>query len=259
MSSNFFSDALRAAMATKHFNQAQLAEFLTVDPAYISRWLKGSSPRLDQMRSVLTQLGWKIERARPDYDPFADAIERAKADTGGKVTEKGVKYSTMDDVKKLLEGAQQVHKKSSYAPVPVIGRLNADAAAAKTDDKKNPDTHEILAPLFPCPTYTGEELFILTVEGDALAPAYPAGSLLFVRPVQNISDIPEGAIVFFASGEKGPNLHIRRLFRIEETKVKRVDRLIGAPLTPAQEYMYFKPREANIPYALVGCVNPSTK
>ena len=53
----FFAEALKQTMKERRMNQAQLAEYLSVDPAYISRWLRGASPRLGQLVSCLEKIG----------------------------------------------------------------------------------------------------------------------------------------------------------------------------------------------------------
>lgn len=257
MSSNFFSDALRQAMAIRHFNQAQLAEFLSVDPAYISRWLKGSSPRLDQMRHVLTTLGWELDRARPDYDPFADAIHHvAKGPdgaSGGKVEDKKTAYQNMDEVKKLLEGAAESAKRLATPTVPLAGRVTgADASA--TIDAAPKGIVDSLHELFPAVDFADNELLLLTVEGTALEPAFRAGTRLAVRRVLRPGGVPEGALVILESTKKPIRSVLRRLVRLGDKRMNRVEKVIGAPIIDGQDYVFFKPREVKIVAVVVGVV-----
>ncbi len=261
MTKNFFSQALRDAMSDRHFNQAQLAEFLKVDPAYISRWLKGSSPRLHQMREVLSHLGWDIDRARPDYDPFSDAITRVDSEKGAagskkKVAEKTAAYRKMDagEVKKLLEGAAETHRIATAAPVPLVGTVAAENAQV-TVGKDASATYDTIGTMFPEVDFAENTLSFLRVEGKNLEPLYRDGDLLAVRRVLQPSKAPDGSVVVFETGKRGSTGHLRRMIRVADRSVSRVERLIGIPLVDGQDYLFFKPREAKLAYVVVGVLS----
>lgn len=55
-----------------------LADEMGVDRTTILRWLNESEPRLSQFERLLSAVGGDIRRALPDYDPTADADERAR-------------------------------------------------------------------------------------------------------------------------------------------------------------------------------------
>lgn len=261
MSKNFFSEALREAMTQRHFNQAQLAEFLKVDPAYVSRWLKGSSPRIQQMREVLSKLGWELERARPDYDPFADAIIRVETDTDPegskrKVAEKGATYQkkSIPEVKKLLEDAAEAHRIVNTAPVPLVGTVTA--AGGSVEVAKDATTlFDTVGTMFPETNFSENTLAFLKVQGSELEPMYHDGDILAVRRVLQPALVPDGTIIVFEGGKKGSAGHLRRLIRVADRSVSRVERLIGIPLVPRQEYLFFKPREVRLLYVVVGVIS----
>lgn len=264
MSKNFFSEALREAMAERHFNQAQLAEFLKVDPAYVSRWLKGSSPRIHQMREVLSKLGWEIDRARPDYDPFADAINRVETDqepegSKKKVGEKAGTYQkkSIPEVKKLLEDAAEAHRIVNTAPVPLVGRVTA-ADASVTVSKDPEATFDTVGTMFPEVNFAENAVSFLKVDGGELEPLYRSGDILAVRRVLQPSLVPDGTIIVFESGKKGAAGFMRRLIRVADRSVSRVERLIGIPLVPRQEYLFFKPREVRLQFVVVGVISFGT-
>lgn len=257
MSTNFFADALRKAMAARHFNQAQLAEHLGVDPAYVSRWLKGSSPRIDQMRGVLSTLGWDLERARPDYDPFEDAIHQIKQEPeilGDAVAEAGADYSNLTDIKDLLEGAAETHKRLSHPPILLNGEVDAASAQIKFQEKGKPKSFDTFGALFPQLDYADNEMTMLLVKGNDLAPAYYDGTNLVLRRVLKASAVPEGSVVVFEAPRKPGGFHLRRLVRVLEKRSGRVDRVIGAPISPRQDYLFFKPREAKVHSIVVGAI-----
>ncbi len=259
MSANFFSDALRQAMANRHFNQAQLAEFLGVDPAYVSRWLKGSSPRIDQMRNVLTTLGWELDRARPDYDPFADAITKIKdtpdPQTGKKIAEKSTEYKKLDDIKDLLEGAAEAHKRLSHEPVPLYGGISAaDGVVSYKESDKAPD-FDSLTGLYGPVEYADNALYMLTVSGNELAPTYLNGARLLLRRVLQPNAVPNGAEVILEAVRKPGKLHLRRLVRVMDKDAGRVEKVIGLPMVEGQEYLFFKPREVKLHSVVVGSIN----
>ncbi len=262
MSKNFFSQALRDAMTERHFNQAQLADFLKVDPAYVSRWLKGSSPRIHQMRDVLSRLGWNLDRARPDYDPFADAITRVESDkepTGSrkKVAEKAGAYSRKDaeEVKKLLEGAAETHRIVNTAPVPLVGSVATQSAVVSVG-KEATAIYDTVGTMFPEVNYAENALSFIRVEGKDLEPLYRNGDLLAVRRVLQPAKVPDGAVIVFDSGKRGStSSSLRRLIRVADRSVSRVERLIGIPLVENHNYLFYKPREVKLAYVVVGVLS----
>ncbi len=258
MSSNFFSEALRHAMTQRHFNQAQLAEFLEVDPAYISRWLKGSSPRIEQMRSVLSNLGWDMDRARPNYDPFGDAIRALDEGREGVDLKKGKKVSPLGDVKEvrqLLEEAAESHRRQQQKPVSSVGKILAGRGTLESSEPVEmaglQAIGEVISPL----DYADNDLSVVTVEGNDLAPVYPAGSFIFLRRILKPQGVPDGTDVLFEAIRKPGVLHLRRLVRISEGRSGRIDRVIGAPLCPAHSYLFYRPREVRLHSAIVGALS----
>lgn len=253
--SNFFSDALRQAMASRHYNQAQLAEHLGVDPAYVSRWLKGSSPRIDQMRNVLITLGWDLERARPDYDAFEEAIAQLRqkpAAGGGKAKDKAADYQNLESIRKLLESAAETHRRRSQPPVTVIGRVDTAKDRVLLEQAKNAPSYEGLSPLFPAPGFADNELSMLVVSGAGLEPVFSDGARLLVRRVLRVNLVPDGTTVVLEAIRKPNELALRHLVKVEDTATGRQDGYIGAPVAPSQQHLFFKPREMRIPYAVVG-------
>ncbi len=258
MSSNFFSEALKQALTRHHFNQAQLAEFLHVDPAYISRWLKGSSPRIDQMRTVLTNLGWDLERAHPDYDPFGDAIRTLEEGRPVVEPKKGRKASQLGDageVRQLLADAAEAHRRAQQRPVNLIGRLLAQKGLMEAIEPSEvaglQTMNEVLKPL----DYAGNELSVAEVAGNDFAPAYPQRSLVFLRRILKPGSVPDGTDVLFEALRKPGLLHLRRLVRISEDRSGRIDRVIGAPIAAGHNYLFYRPREVRLHSAIVGSLS----
>lgn len=256
MSTNFFAEALKQALRERHFNQAQLAEFLGVDPAYVSRWLKGSSPRLDQIRNALTVLGWSLERARPDYDPFADAIAKVGPGGGALPTSAREKIVPADvqEIKGLLEGAAEAHKRRSIQPVQVVGRLMTDTGHAIFDISKGEELEGVAA-MFPQLPYAENHLSVLIAEGHDLAPVIPHKSRVFVRRILQPAGVPDGTIVLFEANAKNERLPVRRVVRLSEHRSGRVERLLGAPLIDRHDYVAFKPREGRMAWVIAGVVS----
>lgn len=256
MSTNFFAEALKQALRERHFNQAQLAEFLGVDPAYVSRWLKGSSPRIDQIRNALTVLGWSLERARPDYDAFADAIAKVGPSGAALPTsaKEKVAHADIADIKELLEDAAETHKRRAIQPVRVVGRLLADTGHALFDTP-NGESLEGVAAMFPQLPYAENLLSILIAEGHDLAPLIPHKARVFVRRILQPAGVPEGTIVLFESNSKNERLPLRRVVRLSEHRSGRVERLLGAPLIDRHEYVAFKPREGKMAWVIAGVVS----
>lgn len=62
---------------TKH-RQEDLAELLGVSQSTVNRWINGGEASESTALGVLEKLGWKIDRARPDYDPLKDALAETK-------------------------------------------------------------------------------------------------------------------------------------------------------------------------------------
>lgn len=265
MDAKFFSHALREALQRKHFNQAQLSEYLDVDPAYVSRWLKGSSPRLEQLRKVLDRLGWQLERAHPDYDPFRDAVallEQAQETAGedDTVGEAAAAYRSQSDEQKaelagLLKqlSKQQSRPESERVSFEGVIRGEQATAVAPEDIAELPVT-EVGASLFKSYDWAGAGLGVLVVEDSHLAPVYPAGTNLLVRRVLRSSDVPNGFDIIVETRKEPGVRFLRKLMRIEEREANRVDRVIGAPIGAAQDYISMKPREANFVFAVVGAI-----
>lgn len=256
MSSNFFSEALRQGMRERHFNQAQLAEFLGVDPAYISRWLKGSSPRLDQLRNVLQVLGWQLNRARPDYDPFADAIEtidQSDSADSGSAKEKSRKYGNMKEIKSLLEDAAKSQKQTEAPPLALLGTIDAELGLAKMDAKEKSFSDSINATIDK-QDFAETELYCIKVTSSSLNAPFPQGSTVFLRRVLRPSGVPSKSLVLLEPVAEPGKIYLRQLVRLRDESANRVDRLIGAPVSPSQDYMYFKPREVKIHSVVVGCL-----
>lgn len=262
MATNFFASALREGLNRHHFNQAQLSEFLGVDPAYVSRWLKGSSPRLDQLRNVLTKLGWDLHRAHPDYDPFQDAVKRLQSafDSPSGVAEEGPTYGVTSkkearEVRDLLQHLAKQQSQMERTPVCLEGHIRGAGAAfeplAKGAEK---ETYELSPALFREYDFAGTQVSMARVEDDCLDPLYPAGTILFLRRVNNIGTVPNGFEVLMQGKKEDGPLQLRRLVRIEEPEANRVDRLIGAPVTPRQEYVFLRPREASVHSVVIGAM-----
>lgn len=260
MSSNFFSEALRQGMKERHFNQAQLAEFLGVDPAYISRWLKGSSPRLDQLRNVLEILGWHLNRARPDYDAFADAIDTidqsdsADKASSGSVKEKGRKYGNMKEIKSLLEDVAKSQKQPEAAPLALLGSMDAYSGVTTLSSEAASFADSINSTLKK-QDFAETELYCVKVTTSGPNAPFPAGSTIFLRRILRPSGVPTKSIVLMEPVAEPGKLYLRQLVRLRDESANRVDRLIGAPVSPAQDYLYFKPREVKLHSVVVACLS----
>jgi transcriptional regulator with XRE-family HTH domain len=261
MAMNFFADALRQAMLQKHFNQAQLAEFLKVDPAYVSRWLKGSSPRLDQMRSVLALLGWDLERARPEYDPFNDAIRILEESREGSDAKKGKKapattpLGDVREVKQLLQDAAESHRRQQQRPVHGVGKLNAEKGIMQQTEPTELNGLQAISDMLRPVDYADNDILVIHVHGHHLAPVYPDGSLLLTRRILKPHVVPDGTDVFFEAIRKPGSFHLRRLVRISEGRSGRIDRVIGAPLCASHNYLFYRPREVRLHAAVVGALS----
>jgi len=214
MPNNFFVTALREAMSARRFNQAQLAEFLSVDPAYVSRWLHGSNPRVDVMMDVLRKLDWRMDRARPGYDPFRETVELLRGAEEGSVKEtaRAANRGSMTAVLDFLNDAAHRRRVDSALKVCVCGQVNAsdgslcDAAGAE----ELRYLHELLPPETDA-SYLAPQLCALRVTGGALPGVCPEEGYLLARDVRDASQLPGGALVVVES-EGG--LAIRRLMRV---------------------------------------------
>lgn len=257
MNRNFFSQALREALATRHFNQAQLAEFLNVDPAYISRWLKGSSPRIDQMVSCLDKLGWDLHRAHPEYDALNDALRVLKArvegnDPGG--AERREDFGSVDDIGELLGDLAQKSRSLQDEPLEVKGTIGGKRAEATYSTVAGCDAYESAVSFAKAYDFADTSAFMMLVKGDHLAPKYPDGTLLVMRRILQPGEVPNGFEVLFDPVEKGAGQCLRQLVRVEDGRGGRIDRIIGAPVSPQQDYVFFRPREVRLTAAVVGAV-----
>ncbi|MGF1572004.1 MAG: helix-turn-helix domain-containing protein [Sumerlaeia bacterium] len=259
MSSNFFSEALRQGMKERHYNQAQLAEFLNVDPAYISRWLKGSSPRLDQLRNVLEILGWQLSRARPDYDPFADAIDTidqsdsADKAAGGSVKDKNRKYGNMKEIKSLLEDAAKSQKQPEAVPLALLGSMDAESGIT-TLNLTEKFFHDSLNATLEKQDFAETELYCIKVTASSPNAPFPANSTVLLRKILRPSGVPTKSLVLMEPASEPGKLYLRKLVRLRDEAANRVDRLIGSPVSPSQDYLYFKPREVKLHSVVVGYV-----
>ncbi|MCB2156430.1 helix-turn-helix domain-containing protein [bacterium] len=251
---NFFSSALRKGMEERRFNQAQLAEFLKVDPAYVSRWLKGAHPRIDQMSRVLTALGWDLDRAHPDYDPVADALTRVSQDpTGvdsGAVKEAAADYGAPASLKRVLEKASR-RAADAKSGVIFAGRVDASNGSVKFEEFELP-VPNFLSPAFSTMLTDKEDIVLFLLEGSGLAPHFQDGTWLFAQQVNSISELKTGDDVMFKTGAKGKNCDLRRFVRMTNASSGRTEVIVGAPLTMHGSYLTCKVREAKCPYKIVG-------
>lgn len=249
MESDFFASALRHEMEVRHFNQAQLAEFLDVDPAYVSRWLKGSSPRIDQIVRVLTALGWDLDRARPSYDPFSDVARQLGE---GKSATKAAEDTT--ELKKLLKRASEARQHEASPPIQVLGVVEKADGQADMRDKNADEVPDFISTFYTCPDYSENDLFILQTREGVFDGRMPHGSHLVMRRVLNASAAAEGALILLGPASDPKKLWLRRLARVENTGARRIERVLGLPINEQQELISLKPREANIHSVAVGFI-----
>jgi len=246
MQENFFINALREAMTKHHFNQAQLSEFLGVDPAYISRWLKGSSPRIDQMLVILSALGYDLDRAHPAYDPCRDALKRV---VEGDVSYDGSKIST-DDLKAVITGAAQSQWREKFPETTISGSI--DATTGKATPTKESEPLEGIVQLFPELAYCQKQLRTMRVVGEAMSPAVKDGSLVFLRKIVDEDAVPTGAIILFETARRPQAWQMRRLIRMPDDRPARSEHAVGAALGPHQDDLVFTVRECRMDYIVVG-------
>lgn len=255
---NFFSNALRKGMEERRFNQAQLAEFLKVDPAYISRWLKGAHPRIDQMSRVLTVLGWNLDRAHPDYDPVTDALTRVAQEPygveSGAVKEAATQYGAPASVKKVLEKASR-RATDAKSGVAFAGRINSTDGSAKFEEFELP-VPQYLPSSYSIILSEKEDLSLFLVEGNGLEPHYQNNSWLFALQVNNLSELKTGDDVLFKMGAKGKSCDLRRFVRMTNADSGRTEIIVGAPLTLHGSYLTCRIREAKVLFKVVGTFRP---
>lgn len=251
---NFFSKALRRGMEERRLNQAQLAELLKVDPAYVSRWLKGAHPRIDQMSRVLTALGWNLDRANPDYDPVADALTQVSQEPFGveasAVKEAATAYGAPASLKRVLEKASR-RAADAKAGIPFAGRIDAADGAVSFED------FEIAIPRFLSPVFSTamtdkEDVVLFLLEGSGMAPQYQDGAWLFAQQINSLSELQTGDDVFFKAGPRSKRCDFRRFVRMTSAASGRTEVIVGAPLTAHGTYVTCKVREAKCPYKIVG-------
>lgn len=58
--------------------QEDLAALLGVSQSTVNRWINGGEASESTALAVLDKLGWRLDRARPDYDPIREALSAAK-------------------------------------------------------------------------------------------------------------------------------------------------------------------------------------
>lgn len=251
---NFFCTALREAMQKHHFNQAQLAEHLRVDPAYISRWLKGSSPRIDQMIGVLATLGWQLDRARPEYNPFEDALSIAREQGHDTSAARAGKKTGASEIGALLRGADEASRRESSPPVTHTGSL--DSASGQVLFRESPGSQELdtVFGIFPALPYASRSLTYITVSGNGLAPMFRDGTRVILRRITKQNEVPDGTVVVMETARRPATFQVRRLVRVIDEREDRVVKIIGAPVTDTQDFLFFRPRDARIHSVVVGQV-----
>lgn len=251
---NFFSKALQRGMEEHRFNQAQLAEYLNVDPAYISRWLKGAHPRIDQMSRVLKALGWNLDRAHPDYDPVVDALtlvsQEPKAADSGELKQAVEASGAPASLKRVLEKASR-RAAVARAGIRFAGRVDANTGSVEFDDFELP-IPTFLSPTFSTMLADKQDIVLFLVEGTGLTPHYYDGTWLFAQQVNNLSELQTGDDAFFRSKPKSRTCDLRRFVRMASASSGRTEAIMGVPLTSDGTYLTCKVREADCPYKIVG-------
>jgi len=206
MNPGFFAEALRRTLKEKRINQAQLAEFLSVDPAYVSRWLRGSSPRLGQLIKCLELMGWTLERAHPDYDPLEDTLKRVEKTVGAAKAK-----STNRTMLEMMEELVVRQRALEVEPVPLVGVLDAASGSVQAPKGRGQASFDTAQSLAPAGSGKPSELRALKVEGADLAPEIPAGSVLFLRQPETGEKVPEGALAIIRLPAKGSEPCLRRV------------------------------------------------
>lgn len=79
----WFADALRHVLATRGWNQSQLAEHLATDRQSVSRYLGGILPAAERIAPLLACLGSDITRALPMWEPPTPGSAELQAENRG--------------------------------------------------------------------------------------------------------------------------------------------------------------------------------
>lgn len=260
---NFFADALRKALREKGLNQAQLAEFLGIEPPYISRWLRGAYPRLDLMQDVLARLGWQLDRAHPEYDPVIDAVKQVRGELDeaapDAVAESYGAGAGRADFRKLLDNFVEI-RQTELDSVPRIEGLIRVSQQEFEVVFERPAGYD-LAKLESCiPRFAnGGHRPLQALLLDRAATPFGSGDtvLAFVREWRNSEEIPDGTEVIVLCPVTG--LHfMRRIHSIDEVQgKKRTTFTVFVPLSGRGGLRLQKPGGATITHLVEGWWKPS--
>ncbi|MDK2971431.1 MAG: helix-turn-helix protein [Candidatus Sumerlaeota bacterium] len=260
---NFFADALRKALKEKGLNQAQLAEFLGIEPPYISRWLRGAYPRLDLMQDVLARLDWQLDRAHPEYDPVIDAVKQVRSEldeaTGDAVAESCGTDAEQVDFRKLLSNFVEI-RQTELDSVPRIEGLIRFSQEDFEVVFERPSGYD-LAKLESCiPRFAnGGHRPLQALLLDRAATPFGSGDtiLAFVREWHSGEEIPDGTEVIVQCPVNGLH-YLRRFHSIDDVQgKKRTSFTVFVPLTGRGGLKLQKPGGAQITHLVEGWWKPS--
>jgi hypothetical protein len=77
---------------------------------------------------------------------------------------------------------------------------------------------------------------------------------LVLRKILKPNGVPNDTQVAMEPVRQTGTFHLRRLVRVEVGRSGRIDRLMGLPLSNRQDYLFFKPREVRLAWAVVGAI-----
>jgi phage repressor protein C with HTH and peptisase S24 domain len=206
---------------------SRLAEKLAMPRETVDRWASGESvPDYRKASEILRKLGGDVERAFPSYQP-----------------------PTLLTAIRELEG--QYGKPAE--PIRVAGRVTGGRLAISGQDDIEETTFEDLWRSSPWWGLTNKELpiVLVQVQGSSMAPHYPDGSMIALRPPSDRRQVPNGAPCVFRQGGLGGE---ERTFKILwET---RRGEIIGWPLNyPEHKPVVFRRGEVDIEYLVLGVLN----
>lgn len=253
---NFFAETLKLYLDEHGMNQAQLAEYLGIEPPYISRWLRGAYPRLDLMQDVLRRLGWNLDRARPDYDPIEDAIQWVRSGIEEGDPSEGHEWNgegpgqARDLFLKSLHEFIEYRRRERDARPRVIGTVDPETQAVSLGPvlpRIEKAAHESL-PLL-C-TSKSAKWDILTVGEVAPVSGYDAPDLMFVEALPAGTPLQGGSQVVARLGQDGVYL-LRYLPVMDDEGMEIQWVMLTSDARPAR-YFQLGPDEVTVSHIVRG-------
>jgi transcriptional regulator with XRE-family HTH domain len=195
--------------------QARLAERLGVSPATVSRWIQGKHEPTAEGYVALGNLS-----PRPDATYFWERAGMDVANLPDAGLNKAVSSLRVNlDEFNVVAGRHVSKQLTGAAGAVAVPLLRASAYGDRVPPRENVSLAEVeveellLAPLAWCTN--AEHMIGMRLEGDSMAPAIPAGSILFVDTAVTDRDHLDKKIVVVSHRDLG--FKVARLQRLEGT------------------------------------------